>query len=166
MVRGLILSCVFILSISPVARSEELIIENPGEHPHYFLEAEPHALIRFGQSQSSKYGSGLGIGFRGTFNLLENGFVRRINNNVGLGVGLDYLPDADRYIFIPIVMHWNFWLSTHWSLFGEPGIHLAVGDGTFADWLLQVGGRYHFNDHITLVLRFGYPAFSIGVSFF
>jgi hypothetical protein len=30
----------------------------------------------------------------------------------------------------------------------------------------MAGGRYHFTDKIALTMRAGYPAFSIGVSFF
>jgi hypothetical protein len=29
-----------------------------------------------------------------------------------------------------------------------------------------VGGRYHFNDRISLTMRIGYPSFAIGISFF
>jgi hypothetical protein len=28
------------------------------------------------------------------------------------------------------------------------------------------GGRFHFNDNVALTLRVGYPAISVGVSFF
>jgi hypothetical protein len=31
---------------------------------------------------------------------------------------------------------------------------------------LWVGGRFHFNDKISLTMRIGYPDFSFGVSFF
>jgi hypothetical protein len=54
-------------------------------------------------------------------------------------------------------------------VFGEPGIGFAANRGARADLvnpLIMVGGRYHFNDRISLTMRIGYPAFSIGASFF
>jgi hypothetical protein len=67
-------------------------------------------------------------------------------------------------------MQWNFWLTPHWSVFGEPGLGFALaGKGPAPDLLhpiLMAGGRYHFNDKIALTLRVGYPAISVGASFF
>ena len=36
---------------------------------------------------------------------------------------------------------------------------------TGVDFAFYVGGRYHINDHVALVMRIGYPTFSFGVSF-
>jgi hypothetical protein len=64
-------------------------------------------------------------------------------------------------------MQWNFWLSTHWSVFGEPGLAFGSdnGRGTFLWPAFYAGGRYHFTDRIALTMRLGYPDFSLGVSF-
>jgi hypothetical protein len=67
-------------------------------------------------------------------------------------------------------MQWNFWLSRSWSVFGEPGVSLryvSKGNDSFKldPFVLWLGGRYHFEERITLTLRVGYPVFSVGVSF-
>ncbi|MFO0673506.1 MAG: hypothetical protein U0235_28470 [Polyangiaceae bacterium] len=69
-----------------------------------------------------------GVGFRGTFTLVQQGFVPSINNSVGLGVGADFFVPrkGDLAIVLPAVMQWNFWLSTHWAVFGEPGVALGL----------------------------------------
>jgi hypothetical protein len=71
------------------------------------------------------------------------------------------------YFYVPVVMQWNFWLHRKWSVFGEPGIALywEEGDFDFTPVVLFAGGRFHFNDRITLTMRLGYPTFSLGVSF-
>jgi hypothetical protein len=86
------------------------------------------------------------------------------------------------YLFFPVVMQWNFFVARQWSVFGEPGLVIYHGffdycagappgsncgnpTSTGVDFAFFVGGRYHFNDHVALVLRVGYPTFSFGVSF-
>jgi hypothetical protein len=142
---------------------EQSIIRNPGDHPSYFFEAEPHAILGFAAPFYNAAGDEFGIGFRGTFNI-ANGFVPNINDSVAVGVGFDF-GGNDR-IYIPVVLQWNFWLSTHWSVFGEPGIAFGSGgpySGVFPAFF--AGGRFHFTDRIALTLRLGYPDLSVGVSF-
>ncbi len=71
------------------------------------------------------------------------------------------------YLFIPVVMQWNFWLTDKFSAFGEPGLSLyhVGGQGFSAAPALYVGGRLRLTDTITLTARIGYPTFSFGVSF-
>jgi hypothetical protein len=71
------------------------------------------------------------------------------------------------YLFSMAVMQWNFWLHKKWSVFGEPGLGFYLGDADAIGLMptLYAGGRYHFNDRVTLTLRLGYPAFSVGASF-
>ena len=71
------------------------------------------------------------------------------------------------YVYFPVVLQWNFFLTRRWSVFGEPGLSLYWFDGQSvgATPALFLGGRYHFSDRVTLTMRLGYPAFSIGVSF-
>jgi hypothetical protein len=139
---------------------ERSIIRNPGDHPKYIFEAEPHLLL--GYAGPFEPDGSPGVGFRGTVNITD-GFVKTINNSVGIGFGLDIGTNGN--ILVPIVMQWNFWLSTHWSVFGEPG--LAVGSGPHNNvWpAFYGGGRFHFTDRIALTLRIGYPDISVGVSF-
>lgn len=142
-------------------------IKQPGLHPAYSFEAEPHLLLGFDAPVANGDTSGLGLGFRGTVEIVDNGFVKSINNTVGIGFGFDWLSPADRNVFwVPVVMQWNFWLSDSWSVFGEPGLGLYLGHASGVSPTFYAGGRYHFNDSIALTMRVGYPNFAIGASFF
>jgi hypothetical protein len=134
----------------------ESIIRHPGLHPIYSFEAEPHALF------DPFFDPEPGIGFRGTVVIVDNGFVKSINNSVGIGFGADWTKSAIR---VPVVMQWNFFLSRDWSVFGEPGFVVRTGRRGHFYPSMYVGGRYHFNDTIALTLRAGFPSFSVGVSF-
>jgi hypothetical protein len=150
-----------------IAHAEPMTIKHPGDHPDYVFEAEPHALIGFA-GPFDDHGGHFGAGFRGTFVIVSNGFVKTINNSIGISFGADLF--TENTLFLPVAMQWNFWLSRHWSVFGEPGIGLALQDfqakNNVVNPILMAGGRYHFNDNIALTLRIGYPAVSFGVSFF
>jgi hypothetical protein len=178
--------------------SAQSVIKRPGAHPDYVFEAEPHLAFGFFLGPGDDLDEGFGPGFRGTIELVDNGFIKTINNTVGIGFGLDWLfygdhchrrrggrcfnddHDHDR-ILVPVVMQWNFWLSESWSVFGEPGFALDFYDDhdrddldyedddkdlRFRPFIFFAGGRFHFNDKISLTMRVGYPYFSVGVSFF
>jgi hypothetical protein len=148
--------------VADAARAaERSIIKIPGDHPHYVFEAEPHLVLGWGDPF---FRTGVpGAGFRGTFHI-ANGFVKNINDSVGIGVGIDVTTDG--HALVPVVMQWNFWLSTHWSVFGEPGLAIGAGGASPNVWpAVFVGGRFHFTERIALTMRLGYPAFSVGVSF-
>lgn len=180
------------LCVTNRAHADTLIIRHPGDHSRYFFEAEPHALLGLIDPPGFGSGTGLGLGFRGTFVLVDNGFVPSINNSIGLGVGLDWVHyGGDKRcvnsngpsmacvtteslsvntFWLPVVMQWNFFLSRQWSVFGEPGLAFRYqswsGDhDTRVDPVFYAGGRWHFSDSATLTLRLGYPTFSVGVSF-
>jgi hypothetical protein len=185
------------------ARAEETIIKRPGDHPTYSVEIEPHLAFALFLPRAGS--NGVGIGGRFTIPVVKNGFVSSINNSVGIGFGLDWVhyngcygwwgnpyncTNYNSFLF-PIVMQWNFFLSTHWSVFGEPGLALVYHSwGSCSDWyidnrgnrvtyncgpapsqfdinpfILFVGGRYHFSETVALTMRIGWPYASIGVSF-
>jgi hypothetical protein len=188
-------ACSAMVCVAERASADTVVIKRPGAHPHYAFEAEPHLLVGFIDPPGPAAGNGFGLGFRGTFEIVDNGFVSSINNTVGIGVGLDFVhytrgkercvrfgPNDrcdeldDEFtvdnIWIPVVMQWNFWLSRRWSVFGEPGAAVRFQSGEKEDGELHVelfqfaaGGRYHFMDTLTLTMRVGYPTFSIGASF-
>lgn len=144
------------LLTAPLALADTSTIKLPGAHPDYVFEAEPHALIApFDDFRP-------GVGFRGTIELVDNGFISKINNTVGIGFGADWSKDHFR---LPVVMQWNFWLSRNWSVFGEPGGLVDLGHKTTVHPAIYVGGRFHFTDRITLTMRIGHPTASVGVSF-
>jgi hypothetical protein len=155
-----------VLAGAPPARADEhSVIRNYGDHPSYFFEAEPHGIIGFGYPFDGN-NDNFGLGFRGTFHI-TNGFVGSINDSIGVGVGLDFAPGGPGYFFVPVVMQWNFWLSTHWSVFGEPGLGFTNGPHLPIDpFIFYAGGRFQFSDRIALTMRVGYPDVSVGVSFF
>lgn len=149
------------------ARADEAIIKNPGDHPSYRFEAEPHGLLGFGGPFEKGKGD-FGAGFRGTIVVVDNGFVKSINNSVGVGFGGDVFFGRGT-VYVPVVMQWTFWLSTHWSVFGEPGAGFSFNQAKGRDLVhpnVSVGGRYHFNDKVSLTIRIGYPSVSVGASFF
>jgi len=175
------------------ASADTLVIERPGAHPRYVFEAEPHLLLGALPAPGPARGTGFGLGFRGALEIIDNGFIRSINNTVAVGFGADwvYYADSDlpcerapgtescaeldpdfsvNYLYVPVVMQWNFWLSRDWSVFGEPGLGLHFAsrgdDRTGLDpFLMFVGGRFHFGERVTLTMRAGYPTFSVGASF-
>jgi hypothetical protein len=174
------------LAVAPPARADDTI-KRPGDHPAYSVEAEPHLVLGWDDVYAS---DGWGVGGRFSIPIVDNGFVPSINNSVAIGFGLDLLHydscwyNADcsaNYIHIPVVMQWNFYVSQHWSVFGEPG--LVIFHGFFDDCPFQngcpgrpretsvepalyLGGRYHFNDKMSLTMRIGFPSISVGISFF
>jgi hypothetical protein len=152
-----------LLATVSASAQEHSIIRAPGDHPHYVFEAEPHLVLGFGGPFHDRGDGEVGIGFRGTFHIAD-GFVKSINDSVGVGVGIDFDGNGDAVV--PVVLQWNFWLSTHWSVFGEPGLSFGSGPRNEVEPALFLGGRYNFNDRIALTMRVGYPDFAIGCSFF
>lgn len=71
------------------------------------------------------------------------------------------------YVYVPVVMQWNFWLTHRWSVFAEPGLNLYFASHHSLDIspALYVGGRFHIANGIAITGRLGYPASSIGLSF-
>jgi hypothetical protein len=154
---------------STLARADEhLVIKDTG-HPIYTLELEPHLLVGVGGPFGTK--PVLGPGARLSIPILHEGFLKKVNDSVAIGVGADFGVGGHdgTVVAIPVVLQWNFWLSTHWSLFGEPGLGFGTGGGRQGgDFhpVISGGGRYHFSEAIALTLRGGFPGFSVGLSIF
>jgi hypothetical protein len=180
--------------------SAQSTIKTPGARTPYDFEAEPHLLLGFIDPPGFGSGTGVGLGFRGTFDIIPDGFIRPINDSIGLGIGADWVhydghegprgrcveyrnaPGGHRvcvevdgadgdvdYLYLPVVMQWNFWLHRQWSVFGEPGFGLHFTDFDdlhFDPFILFLGGRFHPTKDIAVTARIGYPTFSIGASFF
>jgi len=180
----------FAFSVTIRAHADTSIIKNPGDHSRYVFEPEPHLLLGYVDAPGVASGAGIGLGFRGTVILVNNGFVRTINNSVGIGFGIDWVhyshinnycntgqgggcfsgSQSVNNLWFPVVMQWNFFLSRGWSVFGEPGLAIRYsgyegGHDTQLEPAFYVGGRWHFSDSMTLTMRLGYPLFSVGVSF-
>jgi hypothetical protein len=177
-----------VLAFAGQARADDTI-KTPNDHPTYTVELEPHLLFGWANLYGS---SGYGIGGRASIPIIQNGFIPTINNSVAISFGLDLLhydsayfgrSSSANFLFFPVAMQWNFFVHSKWSVFGEPGIYIYKGFfDSFCDGLpanvpctaphsfgvqpmFNVGGRYHFSEHVALTMRVGYPTFSIGVSF-
>jgi hypothetical protein len=77
-----------VASVPAVAQST---IKQPGQRSHYSFEAEPHFLFGAIDPPGCPRGDGFGAGFRGTVELVRNGFVKTINNSVGISFGFDWV---------------------------------------------------------------------------
>jgi hypothetical protein len=81
--------------------------------------------------------------------------------------------DDTDYLWVPVVLQWNFWLHRKWSVFGEIGAAFRfddMHDFGFSPLISWGGGRFHFTDNTALTLRLGIPFvltpyISLGVSF-
>lgn len=178
-------------------------IKQPGNHPKYGVELEPHLLAGVG-SPGYAGGAGFGLGGRVSIPIVDNGFVTTINNSVAISFGLDWVrydgydygygyrynkcartdgngrcilldgsQDNVNYIWAPVTLQWNFWLSDRWSVMGEAGLAFSYAryeyyndtHFDFASPALYVGGRWHFSESAALTLRLGTPSASLGFSF-
>lgn len=196
-----VLAASFVGAVTTTASdaNAETIIKNPGDHPDYSVELEPHGLLGWGGRWA---GAGWGAGVRATIPIVDNGFIPKLNNSVGISFGLDWVNYSGcyyngyyggrnyyrygcggaNYFLFPVAMQWNFWLTTKWSVFAEPGLHIYHGiyddyacvdpafcsrpTRTSVDFAFYAGGRFHFSDKVSLTMRVGYPTVSVGVSFF
>jgi hypothetical protein len=106
--------------------------------------------------------------YRGQDGALFGTCVRREPGPGGTSVCTEVdIPGGPRnYVFIPVVMQWNFWLHPQWSAFVEPGLAVFLTNrGAGAAPSLSVGGRMHVSDAFSLVFRLGWPTTTLGVSF-
>jgi hypothetical protein len=134
------------------------LIKQDGAHPAYATELEPHLGFDLPD--------GIGAGLRATFNVADHGFIRRLNDSVGVGIGADLGLQGKTRLVLPVAMQWNFWFTREWSAFGEPGLALRLDRKVKPHPHLAVGGRLNFSDDLALTLRLGWPTSSLGVSFF
>jgi hypothetical protein len=116
-------------------------IKQPGAHPDYSVELEPHVLAMFDGQRTSDEGFGLGL--RASIPVMHNGPVPKINNNLAIGFGLDWghfsescwgwwgrrgprpndWGDCSEDDFVlPAVAQWNFFFTPVVSAYTEFGL--------------------------------------------
>lgn len=122
-----------------IASNADAQIKQPGAHPNYSVEIEPHGSVWWWDSSHDwNNNSGLGLGLRASIPIVQNGFVSSINNSVAIGFGADWGHYSHRCwwqgnhdlagncsnntFWFPVVMQWNFFFTKAFSLFGEPGV--------------------------------------------
>jgi hypothetical protein len=177
------------LLLTPAEARADDTIRQPGAHPAYNFELEPHLVL--GDDDAYAYG-GWGVGVRVGIPIVDNGFVTTINNSVSISFGLDILHYdgcwyngncSANYFDFPVTMQWNFYVAQRWSVFGEPGLVLfhgfiadcngmncpngrPYGNDIGIEPAIYLGGRYYVTDRVAMTLRLGFPSYSFGVSFF
>ncbi|MBK7583588.1 MAG: hypothetical protein IPI67_25770 [Myxococcales bacterium] len=120
----------------------EAQIKRPGAHPKYSVELEPHLVLEWGGHNGPGDDDGVGLGMRATIPFLDNGPISKINNNMGIGFGLDWAHNGDAckgwrfgnrfyddqctvdVFMLPVVVQWNFFLTPIVSVFGEAGLEI------------------------------------------
>jgi hypothetical protein len=149
---------VTLVTFTGVAFADHSTIKSEYDHPSYTFEAEPHLVI------TPFHDGGIGAGFAGTFNVADRGFIRRLNDSVGVGFAANWTTNED--FILSGAMQWNFWFTERWSAFGEPGIAVTTHKNDPHLWPhLGAGGRFAFTPAIALTMRIGFPVSSVGVSF-
>jgi hypothetical protein len=122
-------------------------IKEPGQHPMYTVEIDPHLLVQYGDRATGD--QGLGFGLRGVVPFVHNGPVPSINNNIGASVGVDvaFFGDDDRCrrrgfgvfvqdcsawnLWVPATAQWNFFLTPIVSVYAELGLALQYQHWSF-----------------------------------
>jgi hypothetical protein len=146
-------------TVAPAAPAHaQSIIKNPGDHPNYGVELEPHLDFGWANLYAS---NGFGAGLRAGIPIVQNGFIPTINNSIAISFGADILRYSGcyyggtvfangsdlgcgaTYFVFPVTMQWNFWLSPRWSVFGEPGLY--VYHATFDSFCDKVKGGAFIN---------------------
>jgi hypothetical protein len=110
----------------------------------------------------------IGFGMRIDIPIVPDGLLTTARDDLAISPGVDLLfDDGDVWVGVPIALQWNFYINQVWSVFPELGLALLFGEhhkknDVAVDFLLAVGGRYHFSSRNALVLRIGWP---IGLQF-
>jgi hypothetical protein len=177
-----------LIALTRPAHAQDNTIRQPGDHPNYIVEIEPHLdLSWLGSYLAYGTDAGIGLGIRFSIPVVKNGFIPTINNTVAVGFGGDFIYFGCNGCFgvwdlyIPVVMQWNFYVAQRFSVFGEPGLSLNyafygadpvctvagrnICNNFFPGFVFEVGGRYHINQHLALTARLGFPDITFGVSF-
>ena len=118
----------------PSVANAQSIIRQPGEHPDYKVEIDPHGILGGAGWYYDYYGVGFGGGARFSIPLCKNCFVPKINNNVAISFGADFVsyPFGNTAfvftdLYLPVAMQWNFFLSKKWSVGAEVGFVPVIG---------------------------------------
>jgi hypothetical protein len=129
----------------PTTALAQSVIKQPGNHPRYSVELEPHFVFQW----ANRFGAddGFGPGLRANIPFLDNGPISKINNNMAISFGMDvtfgdndcgwywnnfardaWLDSRDCSVtefWVPVALQWNFFLTKVISVFGEPGFAIA-----------------------------------------
>ncbi|MGC4094411.1 MAG: outer membrane beta-barrel protein [Polyangiaceae bacterium] len=160
-------------------------IKQPGQHPHYAFELEPHFTFQWDHGPDYYGSEGVGLGLRASIPLFHNGPIPSINNNMAITFGLDWVHFGyDRNaacvrfrggfcnnnwdfsanaLWFPVALQWNFFVHKSISVFGEVGLAFAHTRYSWAQPCPQSpNGLCEYRDSST---RFPYFVFYPGARF-
>jgi hypothetical protein len=180
------------LSLGEHAAEAATIIKQPGAHPRYDWELEPHLALDW--DSHHELDNGFGLGVHAAIPIMDQGPISTINNNMAIKFGFDltfhscdnnwggyrgYDCSATSIMF-PVALQWNFYITDLITVFGEPGLYLrhywvdfdcgnnACHDGdsdTFVWPYFRGGAKFMFGKTAGLTVAIGYPqALTIGAS--
>jgi len=121
-------------------------IKEPGAHPHYAVELEPHLTVAWDRGPHDFADDGIGAGLRASIPFFHNGPITTINNSLAITFGIDWVhfgydharacrdfpePFCDDHdysanaFWLPVAVQWNFFVHRRISVFGEVGLALV-----------------------------------------
>jgi hypothetical protein len=130
-------------------------IKQPGAHPDYSLELDPHLVIQHANGPFFE-DEGVGLGLRASIPLVRNGPIPQINNNAAISFGGDFVFfDADAgcrnngndllgddcdgtHLWLPVTFQWNFFFTKVVGAFFEPGLAISYWQ---RDWIDDCAGE-------------------------
>jgi hypothetical protein len=181
---SLSLSLLALLAVLLVSGFAQAQIKSPGAHNKYAVELEPHFVLQW--ENRPIHDDGIGLGLRATIPFLDNGPISSINNNMGIGFGLDWVHYSShgcgwwwygRYRFggpgwwdncsansfhLPVVLQWNFFLTPIISVFGEAGFGVHHWSVSFDNCATGPGYDCDYSDTELEFLFWGGGRFSFG----
>jgi hypothetical protein len=153
--KHLFLGLFLALSSIALAREARAQIKQPGAHPDYAVELDPHLTI---QHSAGPFwdDEGVGLGLRASIPLVRNGPIPQINNNMAIGFGGDiaffgddngcrnvnnrFLGDScdGTDLVLPVVWQWNFFFTKVVGAFFEIGPAVTYWHRS---WIGDCGGE-------------------------
>lgn len=129
-------------------------IKQPGAHPDYTLELDPHLVIQHAHGPFFD-DEGIGFGLRASIPFVRNGPIPQINNNMAISFGgdlaffgtdfgcrnrgNDLLGDdcSGTDLWLPVTFQWNFFFTKVVGAFFEPGLAVSYWH---REWIDDCGG--------------------------
>jgi hypothetical protein len=138
--------------IALLARPAAAQIKQPGAHPKYSLELEPHLTVEWDGGPAYFGRDGVGLGLRASIPLFHNGPIDSINDSMAISFGLDWVHFSydrarachdfrDFYcdhefsanaFWLPVTLQWNFFVHKRIRVFGEVGLAIVHTNWSWA----------------------------------
>jgi hypothetical protein len=163
---GLFCACATtsLLLVAAPAHAQTSVIKQPGNHPNYAFELDPHLVAQYGDLPYTD--AGVGVGVRFSIPFVKNGPITTINNNIGISFGVDwahfgsdnicngrgaapFFPNscsADE-VWFPVTAQWNFFLTRVISVFGEAGLAAHYTSWGYEGPCQNGGGTCDYHTH-------------------